>query len=214
MNDREALARAAASEAGLPLDLSDRLRGDTFGELLADAIAFAGAAKTSPSQETLDRLDREAIAAEEERREVEARIALLDARAAEIKARQAWRDARLRSLNSRIDALRAEIRERLAERDVRPRARESRPRRRRAGAGSQASRDGPDEPPLDGRLRQPPELVVRLRLEGRTEVQLLADTAEDQARLLHWLATADVVLHLSATVLRLVADLLGEEGGA
>jgi len=125
-------------------------------------------------------------------------------------------DAQIAKLDARADALRAEIHRRLAERsgmDSGPRARESRPRPTRAGAGSQASRDGPsDEPPLDGRrLRLRPELIVRVPLEGTAVVELHAESFEDEWRLLRWLVASDAVLDLSVDVLHAVSDLLGEE---
>jgi hypothetical protein len=234
VDDHEAIARAAATEAGLDDDLWwYRLDGDTGEELVEDALDVARRLELHHLRQRLGigRLPSEEVAWDEECRETEAAIAYYEARIAQERSRgngppyearaeqaeRAWTDARIRANKARMAASRALIRtieERLpASLDVdrsAPRARESRPRRTRAGSGSEASRDGPsDEPPLDGRgLRLRPELLIRLPLEGTAEITLAADSYEDEWRLLRWLIASDAVLDLSVTVLRAVADLL------
>jgi hypothetical protein len=232
VNPPEALARAACREAGVDEDFWwSRLNGETAEELANDANELAALERERvyrrdhpPDQATLDR-----EAAENEARIAEivdqvaankAEIDQLSARVAEIRREEGGRNAQFNAqiakLDARAAALRAEIRGRLAARGTLGSPRETRPRRSRAGAGSAASRDGPsDEPPLDGRgSRLRPELIVRVPLEGTAVVELHAESFEDQQRLLRWLLASDAVLDLSVDVLRVVADLLGEEGGA
>jgi hypothetical protein len=210
---RVSRGRAAAVEAGLGEWLWYVLEGDTPEELLASAIRLRDEFNSPAGQAAINEVVREVAETDSDMAATEAKLRQGDDPLVMATLREIRRlRGKVAVVAARVSALRIpESHVRLYA--PRPRARESRPRRARAGAGTEASRDGPDEPPLDG-LRLQPELLIRLALEGEAEVQFVAESYEDERRLLGWLLAADCVLDLPAVVLRLALDLLDEEGGA
>jgi hypothetical protein len=201
---REALARRAALEAGIP-HAWHRLRGGTLDELRADADRLvqerdAGRTGTWPDSagQTPAEFDADLAGA---------RAELHAARRGVVEAQ--WRHSvgvRDRALESVTPAAGTPA--------TRPRERRATSRTRASSVGSDEGSDLADEPPLGRReraLRPAPELQITIPLEGEARLRVAALSYGDQERLLIYLATSDALVAGAVALLELAERLLDEE---